>query len=600
MSFRRRLLGVFAVLIIATVVAIAWAISSRTRDVFERTDNQRTEALVQQFQREFERRGEDVVQRVQSIADNEAVVRLAIDVAHGGDPSAYLNEAAQQAQSHQLDFLELVSSDGAILSSAQWPARFGYKEPAVSIAPGKAFLKREELQDGVALGLFAVRPIRIGDKPIYVVGGERLDQNFIAGLTLPVGMRAMLYRNQGAGFDPKNLLGVDSTTLNLERLAPVVEEVQKTGQNGARIVQWTTDARDAETIRAFPLKGEDGSLLGVLLVGHSRREMAQFLSDIRTVAFTVGSAGILAAILVSIWMAARFTRPVEQLAEAARNVAAGDWETRVEVPNTEELRELAEAFNSMTHEIITQRERLLQSERVAAWRELARRLAHELKNPLFPLQITVENLLRSRTLPDAEFEEVFRESTTTLLAEIANLKTIIGRFSDFSKMPQPQLQRVQLNDLLKQVLKLHEPQFSASGRPAINTRLEFDDALPEIDADPDLLHRVCSNLVLNAMDAMPQGGNITVRTRQQPESVQVEIADTGTGLTPEECSRIFTPYYTSKQHGTGLGLAIVQSVVSDHRGSITVDSAPGRGATIRIELPKHLNTAVKADTAKVG
>lgn len=600
MSFRRRLLGVFALIIIATVVAIAWAISSRTREVFERTDNQRTEALVQQFQHEFERRGEDVVQRVQSIADNEAVVRLAIDVAHGGDPSAYLNEAAQQAQSHQLDFLEFVSSDGAIFSSAQWPARFGYKEPAISIAPGKPFLKREELQDGVALGLFAVRPIRIGDKPIYVVGGERLDQNFIAGLTLPVGMRAMLYRNQAAGFDPKNLLGVDAKTPNLERLAPVIEDAQQTGQNGARVVHWTSDERDAETVRAFPLKSEDGSLLGVLLVGHSRRDLAHFLYDIRVVAFTVAGAGILAAILVSIWMAARFTRPVEQLAEAARIVAAGDWETHVEVPTTEELRELAEAFNSMTHEIITQRERLLQSERVAAWRELARRLAHELKNPLFPLQITVENLLRSRTLPAAEFEEVFRESTTTLLAEIANLKTIIGRFSDFSKMPQPQLQRVQLNDLLKHVLKLHEPQFTVSGRPAINTRLEFDVSLPEIDADPDLLHRVCSNLVLNAMDAMPQGGTITLRTRQQPESVQVEIADSGTGLTPEECSRIFTPYYTSKQHGTGLGLAIVQSVVSDHRGSITVDSAPGRGATFRIQLPKHLNTAVKADTAKVG
>jgi nitrogen fixation/metabolism regulation signal transduction histidine kinase len=281
-------------------------------------------------------------------------------------------------------------------------------------------------------------------------------------------------------------------------------------------------------------------------------------------------------------------------------VAAGQWDTHVEVPNTEELGELAEAFNTMTHEIITQRERLLQSERVAAWRELARRLAHELKNPLFPLQITVENLLRARSLPEAEFDEIFRESTTTLLAEISNLKTIIGRFSDFSKMPQPQLQRVQVNDLLKRIVALHEPQFSATGKPAIQAELKLDENLPEIDADPDLLHRVFSNLVLNAMDAMPEGGTIALLTRQNGDGIRVEISDTGVGLKQEECERLFTPYYTTKQHGTGLGLAIVQSVISDHRGSITVESEPGRGATFKIDLPRHLTGALRADTAKVG
>jgi two-component system, NtrC family, nitrogen regulation sensor histidine kinase NtrY len=242
----------------------------------------------------------------------------------------------------------------------------------------------------------------------------------------------------------------------------------------------------------------------------------------------------------------------------------------------------------------------LQSERVAAWRELARRLAHELKNPLFPLQITVENLLRARDLPPREFDEIFRESTTTLLAEISNLKTIIGRFSDFSKMPQPQLQRVQLNDLLKRIVTLHEPQFSAPGKPPIKAELQLEEALPEIDADPDLLHRVFSNLVLNAMDAMPDGGTLTLRTGEQGDNIRIEIADTGVGLKPEECERLFTPYYTSKQHGTGLGLAIVQSVISDHHGTITVESEPGHGATFKIDLPKHQSGSLRADTARMG
>ncbi len=600
MSFRRRLLGVFAVLIIATVVAIGWAISVRTREVFERTDTQRTQALVQQFRREFTRRGDEVAQRVQRIADEESVSRMALDLSRGGDPAVYLNEAAQKAQAHQLDFLEFVTDDGAIVSSAQWPARFGYKEPAVAKPTTSAFLKREELPDSVTLGLFAMKALKVGERTLFVLGGEKLDQDFLSTLTLPSGMRAMLYRNQPGAFNVQNLIGLPSDTAGIEKIAPLIEKVQQTKEDATKIVHWSDDLRDAETVNAFPLQGSDGSLLGVLLVAHSRRELVQFLYDIRTVAFTVGGIGILVAILVSIWLATRITRPVVHLAEASRTVAAGQWDTHVEVPNTEELGELAEAFNTMTHEIITQRERLLQSERVAAWRELARRLAHELKNPLFPLQITVENLLRARSLPPAEFEEIFRESTTTLLAEISNLKTIIGRFSDFSKMPQPQLQRVQVNDLLKRIVALHEPQFAASGKPAIKAELKLDENLPEIDADPDLLHRVFSNLVLNAMDAMPEGGMITLLTRPNGDGIRVEIADTGVGLKQEECERLFTPYYTTKQHGTGLGLAIVQSVISDHRGSITVESEPGRGATFKIDLPQHLTGALRADTAKVG
>jgi signal transduction histidine kinase len=114
-----------------------------------------------------------------------------------------------------------------------------------------------------------------------------------------------------------------------------------------------------------------------------------------------------------------------------------------------------------------------------------------------------------------------------------------------------------------------------------------------IAADADLLHRALSNLVLNAMDAMPSGGTLTVRTRRADGKAIVEVADTGSGLTPEECERIFTPYYTSKQHGTGLGLAIVQSVVSDHGGRISVQSEPGQGTAFVIELPDNLDAAQK-------
>src|SRR4029079_16198974 len=174
---------------------------------------------------------------------------------------------------------------------------------------------------------------------------------------------------------------------------------------------------------------------------------------IRSAVLLIGGSGILSAVVLSTWIAARVTRPVEQLASAAQQVADGDWNTQVPVSSNDELGQLAESFNQMTRQMLQQREHLVQTERVAAWRELARRLAHELKNPLFPLQITVENLRRARQQAPDEFDEVFEDSTTTLLARLRNRRTIIGRFSDFAKMPPPQLEQIDVNTVVRDVVK---------------------------------------------------------------------------------------------------------------------------------------------------
>jgi two-component system NtrC family sensor kinase len=141
-------------------------------------------------------------------------------------------------------------------------------------------------------------------------------------------------------------------------------------------------------------------------------------------------------------------------------------------------------------------------------------------------------------------------------------------------------------------------QLRAPERAPIECKLEFAEPMETIAADPDLLHRAISNLVLNAMDAMPHGGTLTLRTCQQGELSYVEVCDTGTGLTAEECERLFTPYYTSKPHGTGLGLAIVQSVISDHGGRISVRSESGSGTTFVIELPRNADKLQNADRSR--
>ena len=498
-----------------------------------------------------------------------------------------------------------------IISSAQWATKFGYPDTnfarLVAVDGQGAFLKLEELQDGTALGLFAVRAVSVGDHAIYLVGGRRLDKNFISALDLPPDMRALVYENRSDHFSAEFLLDPGpggnrlSTSRPAEQLAPLLNSVRQYGSEMTSVVSWSADRADEEVFHAIPLRGlgADRPLLAILLIGNSRRSYIELKRHIRDSALLVGGGGIFLAILLSSWAAARVTRPVVQLASAAQEVAFGNWDTRVEVSGHDEVAQLAESFNRMTSELLAQKERLVQTERVAAWRELARRLAHELKNPLFPLQLTVENLMRARTQSPEQFEEVFRESSQTLLAEISNLKAIIGRFSDFSKMPQPQQQPVQVNEIVSAVAQLFQAQLRAPGRSAIACKLELDDALPVITADPELLHRALSNLVLNAMDAMPNGGELTLQTRAQDGTIGIEVADTGSGLTPEECERIFTPYYTSKQHGTGLGLAIVQSVISDHHGRISVRSQPGRGTTFVIELPRNSNLSQTAKVAEL-
>lgn len=586
MSFRQKLLLLFAATVLLCVAVLSLSVYSTLRRSFEQANQERANAATAQFRSEFQRRGQEVVREVEAIASSEMVQRIALEVNRGAsDSGGYLTEAKALAGQQQLDFLELVDHQGTILSSAQWQAKFGYPESAIPSAVGSAgaFLKREELPNGSSLGLFAIRATHVGEQPLYVIGGERLDQGFLSTLEIPVGTRVLLYQNLDSRWNPRSLLDLNGPASGAERMAPLVEEVRRSGQEHQAVIYWSADSADAELFHAIPLPGPNQQLMGVLLVGSSRRPLIELQRRVLSAAMLVGGGGMLVAVIASLWFAARVTRPVVSLADAARRVAAGDLAAKVEVESSDELGQLAASFNRMTEDLAQQKDRAVQAERVAAWRELARRLAHELKNPLFPLQVTVENLVRAKQKAPEMFEEVFDEGTSTLLAEINNLKNIIARFSEFSKMPQPQRRPTQVNDVLDSVLRVFQAQLQAKSRITVHTELAA--SLPEISADPDLLHRALSNLVLNAIDAMPQGGTLTLGTAAINSRVQIFVSDTGSGLTPEECERLFTPYYTTKQHGTGLGLAIVQSVVSDHGGKISVESVKDKGTTFRIELP---------------
>jgi two-component system, NtrC family, nitrogen regulation sensor histidine kinase NtrY len=589
-TFRTRLFVSFMFALLLAVALIAAGVTIVSRRAFDELNREHSDALLAQFQKEFQRRAKDVVDRVKGIADAEPTVRMAIDLSRtNADVSVYVNDANGVSRSHQLDILDFVSNDGTIISSAESPARFNYKmewvtKPEDWTARG-AFLMKLDTEAGPTLALLSVATVRVGDRDLYVVGGERLAKEFLASLVLPPNMRALLYLNLDPQFQEANLVDSAGPAQDANRFQPLIEEEIANPVPQTATINWTIDPASAEVFHALPLLGRSKELLGVLFVGTSQRTIVTLERRIRWLAIGVIAVGLLIGLMLSWWGAARVTRPVQKLVEGAHEVAEGNWSARVDVRGHDEISQLAKSFNQMTEQLVEQRERLVQAERVAAWREVARRLAHELKNPLFPLQTTVENLQKAREQNNGQFDEVFRESTGILITEIENLKAIVGRFSDFAKMPQPELGTVNLNEIVRNVVKLFEGQFSAVGRPAITPELHLEEDLPTIQADATLLHRALENLVLNAMDAMPAGGVLMLRTQHTPTEVSLEVSDTGTGLTPEETERLFTPYYTTKQHGTGLGLAIVQAVVADHGGRISIESETGVGTSFHIELP---------------
>ena len=409
MNLRQKLLLLLSLTVAAVVAAVAWTVLVRIRQVFEQRDQEETALFVSQFQREFQHRSAEVAAAVDRIAAGERVRSMAFEFVQSGDAAPYLTEAQTLAQEAQLDFLEIVGPDGNVVSSAQWPARFGYPEPAAT-ATRTTFLKSEDLPDGTtALGLFAVRAVNrtesATEPAVHLIGGKRLDQTFLADLPVAPGMQICLYSdaspNPGqnssaslttapptsstAAFDPKRLVGTGGAVVDAARYQSLIEAARETGQPSSGILYLTGRREDSVSATAIPLKSETEGVLAVLTVAISRSGMVAAQQHIRSIAYGVAAGGILLAILASLWIAARVSRPIEQLALAAEQVAAGNWETRVPERGHDEVSVLARSFNHMTGQLASQRDRLVQSERVAAWRELARRLAHELKNPLFPL-----------------------------------------------------------------------------------------------------------------------------------------------------------------------------------------------------------------------
>jgi nitrogen fixation/metabolism regulation signal transduction histidine kinase len=330
------------------------------------------------------------------------------------------------------------------------------------------------------------------------------------------------------------------------------------------------------------LDGLDGRPLAHLFVAVSDVALRARLREVAVITLALAGGALLAAALLGFLVARRMTRDLDALVTGVRAVARGDLEVRVAARGKDEIGRVADAFNAMTHDLKDAKEQLLQAERVAAWQDIAKSLAHEIKNPLTPIQMSVETMRKTFALKHVSFDEIFDESTRTILEEVQRLKKIVSEFSQFARMPRPERHICDLNDIVNSALALY--------RGSVRVVRELADDLPPFEADRDQLTQVVLNLLENARDAVASRGSeqsvgrISVRTGHARGTLVLEVEDNGPGFDLALKERLFAPYFTTKETGTGLGLAIVRRIVTDHGGRIDAFSEPGVGARFVVEL----------------
>jgi two-component system nitrogen regulation sensor histidine kinase NtrY len=560
-TLRARLLGALAMVAVIPTVGLSLALTRVIARSYAETTDRRLSLATAAVRARLDQMRALAEARVAAVALHDLP---STGAANGG---ALVHSGSMVAD---LPVLEILGGAGNVISSRHWPAGEGLPAAEATFPPDGA-IRVLKVAEGYGardvLTVTATQPSQWHGAAVDVRGGFLLDEAFLASLSTPLGMVVGL-RDEVRDVwwvEPRSPLA----SWSAPRLTPGHGELSLAGVR----YRWS-----AETLRP--------GLRAVVAV--SATEAAATAAQVTRLAVVATAAALLVAVAAALWLSGWIATPVRRLAGALGDLGSGSEDTPVPETGAAELRELARSFNRMRAELQESRGRLLQAERVAAWREMARRLAHELKNPLFPIQVSIETLGRvfERERPAVGgdgFATLFRESCDTILEELRLLRGIIDEFSGFARLPRPRLEATDVNAVVGQVIALHG---ARAGAVAIHP--ELDPTLPVVPADRDLLVHALGNLVANALDAMPDGGALRVRTACVEGGVTVSVADTGPGIAEEQRARLFTPYFTTKKGGTGLGLSIAQSIVSDHGGRIDVHTAPGEGTTFRLFLPSKM------------
>lgn len=285
--------------------------------------------------------------------------------------------------------------------------------------------------------------------------------------------------------------------------------------------------------------------------------------------------------LLAVYAAKRLSRgisePIRKLVNGMQHVATGDLSYRVQAKAKDEIKFLIDSFNKMADDLKKSQEKLVQAERLAAWQGVARRVSHEIKNTLTPIQLSLRRL-SNQLYPDGE--PIADKSLTTIQEEVESLRRLAEEFTQFARMPQIKPQKSDLNEIIKNLVTLIEAE-----PHGMTIKMNLDSDFPLLELDRDHIRRALHNLIKNSIEASNPGSTIFIETKKlsgEERKGKIEIRDQGTGMKPDVLSKIFEPYFTTKQRGMGLGLSMVKRIIEDHGGKIEIESVAGKGTQVYI------------------
>ncbi len=570
-SLRARLIAGFSLVAVLPLTLAMLLLEQRIQHTMRTQAATRLESAIGVVQGELAADGVRLVARLRLLARDPQLKRLyLVEPAGDLELGRYLEN---QRFLLGLDYLAVTDTLGNVVADASLaPLAFGAPVEARALpATTDSGLAVVPLAGHAALALDARAVIPYAEQSAgFVRGGVRLDSLFLSRLQRTSGLDLVLRDGHGR---------VLATTLHgtlAPQPRPADSSVGRVRLEGRSY--FTREANLNVEANGVSRAIEPAARLTALAPTTPADDA---IAVLRSTALALGGLGVLLAVVLGIVWSHQVARPVVRLAGFSERISRGEWDEPLAMESVRELQTLVDALERMRTDLGRYRENLRASERQAAYGQMARRVAHEIKNPLTPIALSVAGLKRSYEQGHADFGATLDAAVRTVAEEVQRLKLLLHEFGELGRFPAPRLSKFDAGELLRDLGALHAHDVEAG-------RLSWS-APPGallVVADRDQLRRALLNLAQNALDATAaSGGRVRLQAVAEGDVLRLSVSDQGPGLTEEERAQLFVPGFTTKAHGSGLGLTLVERIVSDHGGTLLVDSAPGRGTTFVIRLP---------------
>jgi len=525
----------------------------------------------------YERKGSAVLQQMRQLSDDPILTRLLLVKDRNGyiDQQGLIKFASETRSLLNLDYLIVVNPVGEVLARGHDPGMFGDNiNPNPVLAEALAGQKIQSLDKILLEGettLISVAAVpvwyRDGQLIGVIAGGVYLDDEFCRDIRIMSGAEILLVEDDN--LLAKTLPGkTDQLLMYLEYQKYYKADVEGLDYSFSR----------------YPLYNLFGEKIADLMMGVSTQDLDILFKRMKLIFGGFALGGLLLAIIFGYIFAARFTKPIFKLTNAADRLADGDFSARVDYASRGELQNLIDTFNSMSEELENYRQKLIETERLSAFTLMARKVAHEIKNPLTPIKIAVQDLRRSFSSDDPKFGDDFERSTLTVLEEVQSLTNIVEEFSEFAKFPAPKPEPSEINEIVKLAVSIYDRE-REDGKLVV----ELSKTPIPVNADKEQIKRALINLVKNALEATALNGHVNISTSITSKIGRITISDNGPGFSPGAKENLFTPYFTTKPGGSGLGLVIVKKIIGEHGGSIKIADSVRGGTVAVVELSIRSN-----------